>query len=217
MAYLDLPFYFARRFSSKGEQLEDLIQVGAVGLIKAVDNFDPAKGVSFVGYAGPTIIGEIKRYFRDKGWALKIPRSLKELNKKVSETIDHLTQIKGSPPSMTEVASYLGISTEEAIEAFEIGQLYGSLSTEVKIEELPQNQMILETSQPPDSFDRLEYLSSLNFALSKIGEGERRIIYLRFFKDMTQQEIARELKISQMQVSRLLKKTLQKLRENIEK
>lgn len=215
--YLNLVKYLASRFRNRGEPIDDLIQVGTIGLIKAVDRFDTGREVEFTTYATPTIVGELKRYFRDKGWAIKVPRRLQELSFRVTQAVDQLTQLNQSSPTIEEIADHIGVSTDEVLEAMETSEAYNFVSLEGD-----------RNSDGTDSFSILEYVgeddslmavvddrTTLAAALRVLSAQERRVLYLRFFDGLTQTEIARQLDISQMQVSRLLRRTLRVLRENI--
>ena len=217
-SYLNLVEYLARRFKNRGEPLDDLIQVGTIGLIKAIDRYDIDRVVEFTTYATPTIVGELKRHFRDKGWAIRVPRRLQELNLQINARIGGLTQELGRSPTIEEIAKALGATKEEIAEAIETGEAYNTISlnsTTVQdgddrsfslMDYLGEDDKILEATE-----DR----TSLVNAMQVLNGRERGIIYLRFFKGMTQTEIARQLGISQMHVSRLLRKTLDTLRKQI--
>ena len=215
--YLNLVKYLASRFRNRGEPIDDLVQVGTIGLIKAIDRFDIDRQVEFTTYATPTIVGELKRYFRDKGWAIKVPRRLQELSFRVNQAVDTLTQRNQHSPSIVEIAEYLGVTTEEVLEAMETSEAYNFVSLESD-----------RGGDGADSFSILEYIgkddafmaviddrTTLAAALKHLTPQEQRVLYLRFFEGLTQTEIARQLEISQMQVSRLLRRTLRILRENI--
>lgn len=213
--YLNLVKYLASRFRNRGEPIDDLVQVGTIGLIKAIDRFDIDRAVEFTTYATPTIVGELKRYFRDKGWAIKVPRRLQELSFKVNQGIDALTQSLQRSPTVAEIAEYLDVTTDEVLEALETAEAYNFVSLETD-----------RNSDGADSFSILEYVgevdqlmavvddrATLSAALKDLSPQEQRVLYLRFFQGLTQTEIARQLAISQMQVSRLLRRTLRVLRE----
>jgi len=215
--YVNLVEYLARRFKNRGEPIEDLVQVGIIGLIKAIDRFDVSRAVEFTTYATPTIVGEIKRYFRDKGWAVKVPRRLQELSLLVTQSINTLTQNLRRSPTIAEIAEHVGVSTEQIIEAMETSEAYSFVSLDRDL-----------SSDSDDSFSLLEYIgeddkeligiedrTTLAEALSKLSKQEQRILYLRFFRGLTQTEIAQQLGISQMHVSRLLRRTLEVLREKM--
>jgi RNA polymerase sigma-B factor len=215
--YLNLVKYLASRFRNRGEPIDDLIQVGTIGLIKAIDRFDTSRDVEFTTYATPTIIGELKRYFRDKGWAIKVPRRLQELSFRVNQAVDQLTQRLQRSPTILEIAEYLGVTSEDVLEAMETSEAYNFVSLESD-----------RNSDGNDSFSILEYVgkddqlmavvddrTTLANALKYLSPQEQRVLYLRFFQGLTQTEIATQLGISQMQVSRLLRKTLRALRERL--
>ncbi len=214
--HIGLVEYLARRFANRGEPFEDLLQVGFIGLIKAIDRYDLGRGVEFTTYATPTIIGEIKRYFRDKSWAIRLPRRLQTLDYELSQSVERLSQQLKRNPTMQEIAAHMGISEEEVVEV--LGSSYAS------------NYISLDGMASDDSYDRdfslLEHLgeedydfflsehrASVSRLISELDTREQRILFMRFFQGMTQVEIARELGISQMHVSRLLGRILQKLRE----
>lgn len=215
--YLNLVKYLASRYRNRGEPVDDLVQVGTIGLIKAIDRFDTDRQVEFTTYATPTIVGEIKRYFRDKGWAIKVPRRLQELSFRVNQAVDALTQQLQRAPTVADIATYLEVTPDEVLEAMETSEAYNFVSLESE-----------RSGDATESFSILEYIGKddalmsvvddrtvLNKSLKSLTSQEQRILYLRFFQGLTQTEIARDLDISQMQVSRLLRRTLRVLRESI--
>ncbi len=215
--YLNLVEYLARRFKSRGEPLDDLIQVGTIGLIKAIDRFDIERAVEFTTYATPTIVGELKRYFRDKGWAIRVPRRLQELNLQVNQIVNGLTQELRRTPTINEIADKLGVTSEEVIEAMETSEAYNFISLDGDLStESGENFSLLEYIGENDKqLVGLEDRASLAAALKDLTPQEQKILYLRFFRGLTQTEIASELDISQMHVSRLLRRTLQVLRQKM--
>ncbi len=215
--YLNLVEYLARRFKSRGEPLEDLIQVGTIGLIKAIDRFDTGREVEFTTYATPTIVGELKRYFRDKGWAIRVPRRLQELNLQVNQIISDLTQELRRTPTINEIAAKVGVTSEEVIEAMETSEAYNFISLDGDLSsESGENFSLLEYIGEDDKhLAGLEDRASLAAALKDLTPQEQKILYLRFFRGLTQTEIATELNISQMHVSRLLRRTLTILRQKM--
>ena len=220
LARLHLPLveYLAKRFKDRGEPLDDLIQVGSVGLLKAIDRFDLDRGVEFSTYATPTIVGELKRYFRDKGWAVRVPRRLQELSLRLNKVVSQLTQDLGRSPTVSEIAQAAEVSEEEVLEALESGQAYSTTSLDAPAgnddEDTPQR---LERMGEDDiALDNLEYFASLAPLIEQLPEREREILYLRFFKGMTQSKIAEHVGISQMHVSRLLSRILEFLRSGME-
>lgn len=216
--YLNLVKYLASRFRNRGEPIDDLVQVGTIGLIKAIDRFDIDRQVEFTTYATPTIVGELKRYFRDKGWAIKVPRRLQELSFKVNKTIDALTQRLQRSPTIEEIAEELEVTPEEVLEAMETSEAYNFVSLESDRGDGSDSFSILEYIGKDDQLmATVEDRATLSAALRHLTPQEQRVLYLRFFEGLTQTEIARQLDISQMQVSRLLRKTLKVLREHIVK
>lgn len=214
--YSNLVEYLARRFKNRGEPLDDLIQVGMLGLIKAIDRFDVERHVEFTTYATPTIIGELKRYFRDKSWAVRVPRRLQELNSQINKISGRLTQSLGRSPTIGEIADYLKLSEEEVIEAVETGEAYNFVSLESSIASNDEGFSLLEYIGEEDKhLANLEDRANLIKVLSSLGKREQQIIYLRFFQGLTQTEIAAKLDISQMHVSRILRDTLQSLRRSL--
>jgi RNA polymerase sigma-B factor len=214
-AHLGLVEYLARRFAGRGEPLEDLVQVGTIGLVKAVDRFDPEREVEFSTYATPTVVGELKRHFRDKGWAVRVPRRLQELNLQLGEIIGKLSQELGRSPTVSEMARAAGTSEEEVLEGLDSAHAYSLVSLDAPTgeEDLTLHEQIGEED---DTLELLEYRASLAPLLDELPPRERSMLYLRFFKGMTQSEIADRLGISQMHVSRLLAKTLATLREGLQ-
>ena len=215
VAHLNLVRFLAVRFANRGEPLDDLIQVGTVGLLKAIDRFDLERGVEFTTYATPTIVGEIKRYFRDKGWAVKVPRRLQELNLAVNRLGDKLAVELGRSPTVAELAGRLGAGEDEILEAQELGQAYNllSLDSEVAGESEKKSQTIADTVGVADAgLALLEDRTNLERAFLVLTGRERVIVYLRFYESVSQTEIARRLNVSQMHVSRLQAKALDKLR-----
>jgi RNA polymerase sigma-B factor len=219
LARLHLPLveYLAKRFKDRGEPLDDLIQVGSVGLLKAIDRFDLERGVEFSTYATPTIVGELKRYFRDKGWAIRVPRRLQELSLRLNKTISSLTQELGRSPTVPEIAKAAGVSEDEVLEALESGQAYSTTSLDAPAGDDEDAPLRGDRIGEEDfRLDNLEYFASLAPLIQELPQREQRILYLRFFKGMTQSKIAEQVGISQMHVSRLLTRILEFLREGME-
>ena len=211
--------YLARKFSNRGEPLEDLLQVGFIGLIKAIDRYDLDRGVEFSTYATPTIVGELKRYFRDKGWAIRVPRRLQMRDVELNQAIDHLTQALHRSPTFQEVARYLDISLEDVVEILESSYAtnYLSLDNIYMNDQEDRGFCLLDyLGDEDDDFSLAEDRDTLAKLISHLTNREQKVIYMRFFRGMTQIEIARELDISQMHVSRLLRKILEKLRGDIQ-
>ncbi len=215
--YMSLVRSLARRYSYRGEQLEDLVQIGAIGLIKAIDRFDLERGVELTTYATPNIIGEIKRHFRDKGWSVRVPRGLQELNVQLSRLIEQLTVQLGRSPTIAELAKAANVEEEEVLEALESGRAYSSLSLSAGGGHDDEDDLDpLESigSEEPE-YEVSEDRAVLEPGFRVLDERERKILHLRFFKGLTQSQIAQEIGISQMHVSRLIRRSLEKIREEI--
>jgi RNA polymerase sigma-B factor len=215
--YMSLVRSLARRYSYRGEQLEDLVQIGAIGLIKAIDRFDLERGVELTTYATPNIIGEIKRHFRDKGWSVRVPRGLQELNVQLSRLVEQLTVQLARSPTIPELAKAAGVEEEEVLEALESGRAYTSLSLSVgggggDDDDLdPLESLGTEEHQYEVSEDR----AVLAPGFKVLDDRERTILQLRFFEGLTQSQIAQQVGISQMHVSRLNRRSLEKIPETI--
>lgn len=218
MSYLNLVRFLASKFKNRGEPLDDLIQVGNIGLIKAIDRFDPDRGLEFTTFATPTILGEIKRHFRDKGWAVRVPRRLQELSAKVTKATEELTTELQRSPKVPEIAEYLGVSVDEVLEAMESSSAYSAVSLEAPTQTVDEEgPSVLERYENEDkllatSDDRL----LINAAIEDFSDKEKEIIKMRFIDGLTQVEIAEKLEVSQVQVSRFLRRTLKKMRDKIE-
>jgi RNA polymerase sigma-B factor len=214
-SHLGLVEYLARRFAGRGEPLDDLIQVATIGLVKAVDRFDPERGVEFSTYATPTIVGELKRHFRDKGWAVRVPRRLQELNLRLGGVINQLSQELRHSPTVAEIAKAAGATEDEVLEALDSAHAYSLISLDAGSSEegLSYHEQI---GGEDEALEALEDRVSVAPLLRKLPQRERHMLHLRFFKGLTQSQIADELGISQMHVSRLLAKTLATLRAGLE-
>ncbi|WP_435811391.1 SigB/SigF/SigG family RNA polymerase sigma factor [Streptomyces termitum] len=213
--HLPLVEHLARRFRNRGEPLDDLTQVATIGLIKSVDRFDPERGVEFSTYATPTVVGEIKRHFRDKGWAVRVPRRLQELRLSLTTATAELSQQHGRSPTVHELAERLGISEEEVLEGLESANAYSTLSLDVPDTD-DESPAVADTLGAEDeALEGVEYRESLKPLLEDLPPREKRILLLRFFGNMTQSQIAQEVGISQMHVSRLLARTLAQLRDKL--
>ncbi|MDP9496154.1 MAG: RNA polymerase sigma factor SigF [Actinomycetota bacterium] len=214
--HLPLVEYLARRFRNRGEPLDDLVQVATIGLIKSVDRFDLDRGVEFSTYATPTIVGEIKRHFRDKGWAIRVPRRLQELKLSLTKATSELSQKNGRSPTVAELAGHLGLSEEEILEGLESANAYSAVSLDAPDGGDDDSPSVSDSlGITDDSLEGVEYRESLKPLLEKLPAREKKILLLRFFGGMTQSQIAGELGISQMHVSRLLARTLAQLREGL--
>jgi len=214
--HLPLVEYLARRFRNRGEWLDDLTQVATIGLIKSIDRFDLERGVEFSTYATPTIVGEIKRHFRDKGWAVRVPRRLQELKLSLTKAIGDLAQREGRAPTVSELATYLQMSEEEVLEGLESATAYSTVSLDAPDSGDEDAPAVADSlGMVDDALEGVEYRESLKPLLEQLPPREKKILLLRFFGNMTQSQIAAELGISQMHVSRLLARTLTQLREGL--
>jgi RNA polymerase sigma-B factor len=216
--YIGLVEFLARRFRNRGEPTEDLVQVGTIGLLKAIERFDLEREVEFSTYATPTVVGELKRHFRDKGWAVRVPRRLQELHLELSKVVGRLTQELGRSPTVPEIARAAGTTEEAVLEGLEISQAYNFTSLDAPIDSQDAGSMSFadQLGGEDEGLHNLEYRASLAPEMAKLPERERTILFLRFFRGLTQSEIAERLGISQMHVSRLLNRTLTRLREALE-
>lgn len=218
VSHVNLVRYIAAKFKNRGEPLDDLIQVGTIGLIKAIDRFDPSRGLEFTTYATPTIMGEIKRHFRDKGWTIRVPRRLQELSAKVNSATDVLTAQLQRSPSIEEVADYLGTTADEVLEAMESSSAYSSVPLE--------GQGNNEEDDAPSVIDRYASVDGdleasddrmvLEEVIGEFPEADQQAIRMRFIDGMTQVEIAKRLGISQVQVSRMLRRALRRIQDKID-
>jgi RNA polymerase sigma-B factor len=216
-AHTNLVYFLARKFQNRGEPLEDIVQVAFLGLLMAIERFDPDRGLEFSTFATPTIVGEIKRYFRDKSWTVRIPRRLQELNQRTRQASERLQSRLGRSPSVAELAEELGVSQEEVLEAYEAGPAQrpvpldlpggGDASGE---DGLPLAER-LGSGDP--NLDRVELQDLIDSAMAHLNERERKIMYLRFVEELPQSEVARRLGISQMHVSRLQRAAVEHLRQ----
>jgi RNA polymerase sigma-B factor len=214
--HLPLVEYLARRFRNRGEWLDDLTQVATIGLIKSIDRFDLERGVEFSTYATPTIVGEIKRHFRDKGWAVRVPRRLQELKLSLTKAIGELAQREGRAPTVSELAAHLQMSEEEVLEGLESANAYSTVSLDAPDSGDEDAPAVADSlGMIDEALEGVEYRESLKPLLERLPPREKKILLLRFFGNMTQSQIAAELGISQMHVSRLLARTLAQLREGL--
>ena len=218
VSHLNLVRFLASKFKNRGEPLDDLIQVGTIGLIKAIDRFDPSRGLEFTTYATPTILGEIKRHFRDKGWSVRVPRRLQELSAKVNQANDELTNELSRSPSVEEIAKRVGATVDDVLEAMESSSAYSSVPLEgggySDDDDAPSviDHYATEDENLAASDDRIV----LEDAIRDFSPREKDVIRMRFFEGMTQVEIAERLGISQVQVSRLLRRTLRRVQDKID-
>lgn len=215
--YLYLVDILIKKYLNKGVDYDDLYQVGAMALVFAVERYDIEKGFEFTSFATPTIIGEIKRYFRDKGWAMKVPRRLKEISARLPAAKEELYGQLLRNPTVSEMASYLGFTEEEILEAMESGQAYGTYSLNQSYDESGENgegaSLEKYTGIEETGYNSFENAEIISRVLDGFSEKEKDIFRRRFLEDRTQQEIADEMDVSQMTISRLEKTIKQKFRE----
>ncbi len=215
--YLPLARKLALRYVNSPESLEDLVQVASVGLLNAIDRFDPSRGVGFTGYAAPTILGELKRHFRDKRWFIHVPRALQELALHVRNAEQKLSAATGRSPTLIEIAQYLEVDVERVVEAHQVMSAHQTASLDAPIASGED-----EAKTPHDTigsedehYGLIESAHSLAAALRLLPESDRRIFEMRFQEDLTQSEIAARTGVSQMQVSRMLRRITDELRETM--
>jgi len=207
----------AHRYVKWGEQVDDLVQIGCVGLIKAIDRFDLSRGVGFSTYATPTILGELKRYFRDRAWAVRMPRRLQEANMRLTKLVDELTRELKRSPTVPELAKAAGLEEETVLEVLESGQAYSAASLSALVGDDDGSDLELGTSLGAEdhAYAVTEERVLLERGLRALDSREREIVRLRFFEGLTQSQIAVEIGVSQMHVSRLLRKALETMRAEI--
>jgi RNA polymerase sigma-B factor len=214
--FLPLARQLARRYQRQNEPLDDLMQVASMGLVKAIDRFDPARGTAFSTYAVPTILGELKRYFRDSGWAVHVPRGMQERVMKLDQASQELHRKLGRSPSATELAEELNLTSEEVLEAMEAASAYDAISleeqrgSESRDSQEPTYADSLGTEE--ERYELVEYGAAIAPTMKALSERERLILHLRFVEDLTQSEIADRIGVSQMHVSRLIRRALARLR-----
>jgi RNA polymerase sigma-B factor len=212
--HLPLVRYLANRFSGRGEPTDDLVQIGTIGLLHAIDRFEPERGLEFSTFATPNIAGEIKRHFRDRGWMVRVPRRLQELQGELTAGVSELSQRLGRSPTVAELASHLGISEEAVIEGTESARAYSALPIDVP--SVTTGMSIADSLVDPDAaMDHVEIRHALRPVLAGLPDRERQTLLLRFVENKTQSEIAEVLGVSQVHVSRLLAKTLAQLRRQL--
>ncbi|MDD2216537.1 MAG: SigB/SigF/SigG family RNA polymerase sigma factor [Eubacteriales bacterium] len=215
--YLYMVDILVKKYINKGVEYDDLYQIGSMALVFAVERFDPGRGFEFSSFATPTIIGEIKRYFRDKGWAVKVPRKWKEIATKLPGAKETLVQRLGRVPMVSEIAEYLGHTEEDILEAMESGQAYGTYSLQQTFGETGNEgeSSIYEryASKEEKGYSSFENAELVKSVLDKLSDEEREIFKMRFINDQTQQEIAERMGVSQMTISRLEKKLKVRFRE----
>ncbi|WP_434743590.1 SigB/SigF/SigG family RNA polymerase sigma factor [Micromonospora sp. SH-82] len=216
-AWLPLANHLAHRYSGRGEPTDDLAQTAAVGLIKAIDKFDPTRGVDFAGYAIPTIIGELKRHFRDRTWDIRVPRRLQELRLAISDANSSLLQTLGRSPTVADIAAHLKLTEEEVLEGLEGARAYNAVSLSTPTGDGERATELGDMLGGEDGeFELAELRVALGPALATLDEREQKILTLRFYGNLTQSQIADQIGVSQMHVSRLLARALTKLRGQLD-
>jgi RNA polymerase sigma-B factor len=214
--FLPLARKLARRYTASNEPYDDLVQVASLGLVKAVERFDPNRGFAFTSFAVPTIVGELKRYFRDSAWALHVDRSAQELARKIADARREVSLLHGRSPTVRELAEYLECSEEEVLDGLQTGEAYDTVSLDAPRgggdNDEADNRLDALGSED-GRLDLVDDQATVFAAAQRLPERERRILYLRFGEDLTQAEIGRRIGVSQMQVSRLLRKSVQRLRD----
>lgn len=215
---LPMADHVARHFNNRGESLEDLTQVARLGLINAIDRYDAEKGTNFVAFAIPTMMGEVRRYFRDHGWTMHVPRRIRDLHVQIGRARVYLTQDLGRAPTAGELATSLGVEHEVVVECLVAADAYQLKSIDAPVESGDQSpRMVADTvGHTDDGIDRVLDRTAVRPLLEALPEMERTVLYLRFFESKTQSQIAAQIGTSQMQVSRILSRTLDKLREELE-
>jgi RNA polymerase sigma-B factor len=216
--FLPLARQLARRYERPDEPLDDLVQVASVGLVKAVDRFDPDRGAAFSSFAVPTILGELKRYFRDVGWAAHVPRGMQERALEVGQAVSDLSRKLGRSPTPAEVADLTELTHEEVLEAMEAATAYDSVSLEAPLagEEGATETFASRIGAEEAGYELAEYAATIGPELRALPARDRLVLHLRFVEDLTQSEIAERIGVSQMHVSRLIRRALEQLRTGID-
>jgi RNA polymerase sigma-B factor len=216
--FLPLARQLARRYQRGGEQLDDLIQVASLGLLKAIDRFDPARETAFSSFAVPTILGELKRHFRDKGWSVRVPRDLQELAVKVDRVSGEMTRELGRTPTPDEIGERVGASTEQVLEAREAAGAYRAVSLDrPRGDDADEGEQFADVFGIEDpGFTQAEHAATVQRLMASLTDREREVLRLRFGEDLTQSEIGARVGVSQMHVSRLIRQSIARLRETAE-
>lgn len=214
--HVNLVRFLARRFAERGESQDDLQQQGMIGLIRALDNYDPSRAVRFITFATPTIIGEIRHYFRDKTHSVRVPRQVQEVGHSIAAKIETLSHQLGRSPSYREIATSLGMSVEEVIQCVEAVRSRDTISLDEPRSDENSSGSLLDQMPEETSYLHLDDLAALQMALDKLPKRERRALEYTYFEGYSQAEVARAMKVSQMHVSRLLRKGLRLMRKNME-
>jgi RNA polymerase sigma-B factor len=213
--FLPLARKLARRYTPSSEPYEDLVQVACLGLVKAVERFDPGRGFAFTSFAVPTIVGELKRYFRDSGWALHVDRSAQERARKITDAQQQISARTGRAPTVNQIAQYLEMSEEEVLDGLQTAEAYDAISLDAPLasDEDGSTSRLDALGNLDERLGRVDDQATISAAARHLPRRERQILFLRFGEDLTQTEIAERIGVSQMQVSRLLRKSLAQLRE----
>jgi RNA polymerase sigma-B factor len=211
--FLPLARKLARRYVQSSEPYDDLVQVASLGLVKAVERFDPERGFAFTSFAVPTIVGELKRYFRDTGWAIHVDRGAQERARRINEARQAISARTGHPPRVDELAQYLELSEEEVLDGLQVAEAYGTVSLDAPVAGEDEATRLDAIGDEDQRLGRIDDQATIFAAAKHLPQREREILYLRFGEDLTQSEIAERVGVSQMQVSRLLRRSLQRLRQ----
>lgn len=214
--FLPLARQLARRYEYTGEPLDDLIQVASLGLLKAIDRFDPTRGPAFSSFAVPTIIGELKRHFRDRGWSVRVPRDLQELAMKLDRVFDDLARRSGRSPTVDEIAKHLGISPERVLEARGATGAYRAISLDQPRGDDDDESVVQVFGAEDPGFALTEDAATIETLMTVLSDRERQVLQLRFTEDLTQSEIGAEIGVSQMHVSRIIRQAVSRLQQEVE-
>jgi RNA polymerase sigma-B factor len=215
-AHTNLVRFLVKKFANRGELIDDLISVGIIGLIHAIDRFDPSRGIRFATFATPTIVGEIKRHFRDRGWAIKVPRRLQEINLASNRAVETLTRKLNRPPTAQEVSDHIGVSLEDTLEGMELGHMYELISLDGELsndDDDGHSRLEDYIGQEDSAFEEYMNRTHISEAINRLSPREKRVILMRFFNGKSQTDVAKEMNISQMHVSRLQHKALSNLKK----
>jgi RNA polymerase sigma-B factor len=215
-AWLPMAHRLTRRYANRGEPFDDLLQTATIGLIKAIDGFDPGHGSDFVSYAIPTILGEIKRYFRDRTWSMRIPRRLQEMRAAINQARAELGHVLNRSPTVADIAEHLGVSEEAVLEGLEGGRAYRAVSLSTPVGEDSGFELAETLGSNERGYELTELRVAMPAAIACLTEREQRIIALRFYGNQTQEQIAVQVGVSQMHISRLLAGALRKLRDHLD-
>ena len=211
--FLPLARKLARRYAGSNEPYDDLVQVASLGLVKAVERFDPDRGFAFTSFAVPTIVGELKRYFRDTGWAIHVDRGAQERARKINEARQAISARTGRPPRVDELAQYLELSEEDVLDGLQVAEAYGTVSLDAPVAGEDDASRLDAIGDEDQRLGLVDDQTTIFAAAKHLPQREREILYLRFGEDLTQSEIAERVGVSQMQVSRLLRRSLHRLRQ----